>query len=193
MSLFFNTGILNPSSNSSMGGNDSYVWVNPQGAYALGGTYASHEIHGSIGGLETDGLKLKGFPVSTIPDGDIIRGIEIHITRRGTNINNYYFRDLEVSLSTGFTAESLNKADLITAYSEDFTTAVYGGPTDTWGYPGLSTTIIKNVQFGVIFKAVAEEVTFVYDPFVDIDVIQMKVYYGDPIGGSSILLNMGAF
>lgn len=119
----------------------------------------------------TQYLKATNFGFS-VPSGATIDGIEVGVKRKSSS-GDYWILDYSVKLvksDGGFSVANRANTDY-GQWSTTLTYAFYGGSSDLWGESWTSSDI-NNSNFGIAFSVDGYD-----DPRLEVDHIQIKVYY----------------
>jgi len=141
-------------------------WVNPDNA-KVEDDNSSYIIEPEF----TQYLKATNFGFS-VPSGATIDGIEVGVKRKSAT-GDYFIRDYSVKLvksDGGFSVANRANTDY-EQWSTTLTYAFYGGSSDLWGESWTSSDI-NNSNFGIAFSVEGSD-----DPRLEVDHIQIKVYY----------------
>lgn len=146
-------------------------WQNPDNAKIEDGN-TSYIIEPAY----TQYLKATNFGFS-VPSGATIDGIEVGVKRKSSSAD-YWILDYSVKLvksDGGFSVANRANTDP-GQWSTTLTYAFYGGSSDLWGESWTSSDI-NNSNFGIAFSVDGCD-----DPSLEVDHIQIKVYYTESSG-----------
>ena len=155
-------------------------WQNPDNAKIEDGN-TSYIIEPAY----TQYLKATNFGFS-VPSGATIDGIEVGVKRKSSDAG-YWILDYSVKLvksDGGFSVANRANTDP-GQWSTTLTYAFYGGSSDLWGESWTSSDI-NNSNFGIAFSVDGYD-----EPSLEVDHIQIKVYYTDnstPVVGQKYAL-----
>ncbi len=162
-SYSYNSQQQNATNNSAVSG----AFVNPEYAYLDDGFWAS-----ATNGQVQD---YYGYNFS-IPDGEMVRGIEVGISGWGRYANDARF-DVELSWDggTSWTSTGYGTEIFTTGFPVLFET---GGATDLWGHNWTPYEVNNNLRVRV--TAVANMGPGSGTHWVNLEWVPVTVYYGDP-------------
>lgn len=141
------------------------AWTDPNNAQLEDALYATSNM-----GIFQTSEYLRGLALDTtgLDITDTIVGLEVSVVGKITGVNPVQLDELQLYF---FGTQGDNKGGGIFTNQTD-TEFIFGGPSDIWGYGGITPTITKSGNFGLQMKvsvAAAEE--------VDINSIKMRFYY----------------
>lgn len=175
-------GPKNPTSSANCVNSGGSDWSSPGNAFSDNNSGAT----ASVNGTTTNHLNCTNFGFS-IPSTATIQGFVVAVKRSSSSVAEGGSKDAVVRLIkggvTGATDRSTN-----TAYATSYEKENHGGGTDLWGETWTPTDVNAS-NFGVAFAATKP--TTGSPQTVDVDVIEVTVYYNMP--KSKPILNLSGY
>ena len=156
-------------------------WLRPSNSYGWENTEAV--LNGSeeeaTQPKTTSVLRVGGFDFSTVKPHDIIDGVEVKITKRGTNLFTMDGTvDNHLILTSVKSGASIDHSLSATLWDEEHTEVIYGSPTDLWEFNNLKPYMLRDDSFNVEIRADIHEEQ--YEALIK--EVFIKVHYHDVFG-----------